>query len=284
MLPSAKTPAQASTDDDVIRLWVYGRPINTQIAYGREISRWRRFVKKPLQSVTLGDVQDFAESLSAMKPSSVARALAAIKSLMSFAHQIGYVHFNVGTAVRLPTVRNRRAERILTEEQVMTMLALTKNPRDHALLRLAYASALRISELASLTWRDLSERGDSGQVSVIAKGGKTHTVLLSAGTWAELVALRQPGEADNTPVFVSRKGNRLSTAQMHRVVAAAAQRSEIKGKISLHWLRHAHASHALDRGAPIHLVSQTLNHANLATTSVYVHARPTESSGKYLGI
>lgn len=283
-LPSAKTPAQASTDDEVIRLWVYGRPLNTQIAYEREISRWRRYVKKPLQSVTLGDVQEFAESISEMKSSSVARALAAIKSLMSFAHEIGYVPFNVGTALRLPTVRNRRAERILTEEQVMTMLALTKNPRDHALLRLAYASALRISELASLTWRDLSERVDAGQVGVIAKGGKTHTVLLSAGTWQELVSLRQPDAADDSPVFVSRRGNRLSKAQMHRVVAAAAQRSEIKGKVSLHWLRHAHASHALDRGAPIHLVSQTLNHSNLATTSVYVHARPTESSGKYLGI
>lgn len=281
---SAKTPTQASTDDEVVRLWLYGRPDNTQRAYLREVERFRISAQKTLQNVTLRDVQEFADSVSDLKASSVARALAAIKSLLSFAHQIGYVHFNVGTAVRLPTVRNRRAERILTEEQVMKMLALTKNPRDHALLRLAYASALRISELASLTWRDLSERGDAGQVSVIAKGGKTHTVLLSVGTWSELVALRKPDSSDDSPVFVSMKGNRLSCAQMHRVVAAAAQRSEINGKISLHWLRHAHASHALDRGAPIHLVSQTLNHSNLATTSIYVHARPTESSGKYLGI
>lgn len=282
--PSTEKPVQASSDFEVVKLWLHGRPANTQRAYRREVERFQKLVKKPLQLVTLADVQAFADSISEMKPSSVARALAAMKSLMSFAHEIGYLQFNVGLAMRLPTVRNRRAARILTEEQVMGMLALTRNSRDHALLRLAYASALRISELSSLSWHDLSERGESGQVSVLAKGGKTHTVLLSAGTWCELVALRMADASDDSPVFVSRKGSRLSKAQIHRVVVAAAVRAGIPASVSLHWLRHAHASHALDRGAPIHLVSQTLNHSNLATTSIYVHARPTESSGKYLGI
>jgi integrase/recombinase XerD len=277
-------PVQASNDEDVVKLWLHGRPTNTQRAYQREVERFRSFVQKPFQKVTLSDVQGFSDSIVDLRPSSVARALASIKSLMSFAHEIGYLQYNVGLPVRLPTVRNRRAERILTEEQVMRMLALTNNQRDHALLRLAYASALRISELASLSWRDLTERGDSGQVSVIAKGGKTHTVLLSVGTWVEITALRTADSTNDSPVFVSKKGTRLSKAQIHRVVVAASQRSEIPSKVSLHWLRHAHASHALDRGAPIHLVSQTLNHSNLATTSVYVHARPTESSGKFLGI
>lgn len=278
------SPSQASTDSELVRLWLHGRPKNTQRAYLREVERFLGFVEKTLNLVTLSDVQEFSDSLSTMKPSSVSRALASVKSLMSFAHQVGYVQFNVGTAIRLPSVRNRRAERILTEEQVMRMLALTKNPRDHALIRLAYASALRVSELAALSWGDLVERGDAGQVSVVTKGGKTHTVLLSKGTWVELVALRPVEATENCPVFVSRRGTRLSTAQIHRVVVAAARRAGISQSVSTHWLRHAHASHALDRGAPIHLVSQTLNHSNLATTSVYVHARPTESSGKFLGI
>jgi integrase/recombinase XerD len=196
----------------------------------REVGRFFEFAKEPLQAVKLSHVQDFADSLGEMKSSSVTRSLAAIKSLMSFAHEIGYTQFNVGLPVRLPTVRNRRAERILTEEQVMKMLALTKNPRDHALLRLAYASALRISELASLSWRDLAPRGDSGQVSVMAKGGKNHTVLLSSGTWNELKALRIQDSLDDSPVFVSRKGNRLSPVQIHRIVVAASQRSEIPAK------------------------------------------------------
>jgi integrase/recombinase XerD len=52
--------------------------------------------------------------------------------------------------------------------------------------------------------------------------------------------------------------------------------------VSPHWLRHAHASHALDHGAPISLVQTTLGNGNLKTTSVYAHARPDDSSALYL--
>ena len=48
------------------------------------------------------------------------------------------------------------------------------------------------------------------------------------------------------------------------------------------WLRHVHASHAMDRGAPVHLVKETLGHANIATTGRYLHTRPTDSSSLYL--
>jgi len=54
--------------------------------------------------------------------------------------------------------------------------------------------------------------------------------------------------------------------------------------VSAHWLRHAHASHALDRGAPIHLVQATLGHASVATTGRYLHARPNDSSSRYLAV
>jgi integrase/recombinase XerD len=61
-----------------------------------------------------------------------------------------------------------------------------------------------------------------------------------------------------------------------------AKRAGINMTVSAHWLRHAHASHAIDEGAPITLVSQTLGHADLKTTSVYAHARPNDSSSRYL--
>ena len=51
---------------------------------------------------------------------------------------------------------------------------------------------------------------------------------------------------------------------------------------SPHWLRHACASHSLDRGAPVQVVQQTLSPASLATTSRYTHARPGQSAGTYL--
>jgi site-specific recombinase XerD len=69
-----------------------------------------------------------------------------------------------------------------------------------------------------------------------------------------------------------------------RIVRAAAERAGIAAGVSPHWLRHAHASHALDRGAPVYLVSSTLGHADLRTTSAYTHARPGDSSARYLGV
>ncbi|WP_430734229.1 tyrosine-type recombinase/integrase [Fodinisporobacter ferrooxydans] len=96
--------------------------------------------------------------------------------------------------------------------------------------------------------------------------------------------LREEAELDD-PIFVSRKKEgQLSPSQVHRIVKAAAKRAGLGDNVSAHWLRHAHASHSLDRGAPIHLVQSTLGHASVATTGRYLHARPTDSSARYLGV
>jgi len=155
-----------------------------------------------------------------------------------------------------------------------------------AQLRLCWrwrSTAPRVSELCGLRWRDARPRDDAGQVTLFGKGGKTRTVLLTAATWRELEAARGDAGSDD-PVFRSQKGGPLSPVQVWRIVRAAARRAGIEGDVSPHWLRHAHASHALDRGAPVHLVQATLGHADLRTTSKYTHARPTDSSARYLGI
>jgi site-specific recombinase XerD len=107
-------------------------------------------------------------------------------------------------------------------------------------------------------------------------------VLLAAAAWRALQALGPGAPAD--PVFRSRAGGHLSPVQVWRIVRKAARDAGIPADVSPHWLRHAHASHALGRQAPIHLVQQTLGHASLATTSKYAHARPGDSSGRYLGL
>ncbi|MCC5633691.1 tyrosine-type recombinase/integrase [Nostoc sphaeroides] len=84
------------------------------------------------------------------------------------------------------------------------------------------------------------------------------------------------------PVFVSGKGGHLCRSMVFHIVKNAATRAEIEGNVSPHWLRHSHASHSLDRGAPIHLLQKTLGHSSVAITEMYLHARPTDSSGLYL--
>ncbi len=126
-------------------------------------------------------------------------------------------------------------------------------------------------------------RDAAGQITVYGNGGMTRHVLRSSGTWDDLTAIR--GEAgDAAPVFVSRTGGPLSRAQAFRIVRAAAKRAGVDRDVSPHWLRHAHASHALDRGAAVHFVQATLGHSSVATTGRYLHARPTESSSKDLAV
>ncbi|MHC2069748.1 tyrosine-type recombinase/integrase [Bremerella sp. T1] len=100
--------------------------------------------------------------------------------------------------------------------------------------------------------------------------------------WEALMKLRD-SDALEAPVFRSRKKGNLDESAVWRIVKKASQRAGIDKDVSCHWFRHAHASHALDRGCPIHLVQATLGHSSISTTGRYLHARPSESSGEYLG-
>lgn len=284
-LPTTSQPTarQASTDAQLVALWLHGRSPHTQRAYRSDVKRFLAFVDEPLRQVTLADVQGFADSLLGLAPASRGRTLSAVKSLLAFGHRIGYLAFDVGRPLRLPRQKNRLAERILSESDVQRLLAVEPHRRNRVLLRLLYAGGLRVAELCTLTWRDAQERGDAGQVAVSGKGEKTRVVLLSTATWQELTGLRD-GADINAPVFRSRKGGHLDPSQVLRIVRAAARRAGIRARVSPHWLRHAHASHALDRGCPIHLVQATLGHESVATTGRYLHARPTDSSARYLAV
>ncbi|MBD1938601.1 tyrosine-type recombinase/integrase [Microcoleus sp. FACHB-68] len=80
----------------------------------------------------------------------------------------------------------------------------------------------------------------------------------------------------------SNPGGHLSTAHLHKIVAAAGKRAGIEGKVSHHWLRHSHAFHAINKGCPIHLVQATLGHSSIETTGQYLHTNSSDSSGLHL--
>ena len=275
---------QADTDRQFVAMWLarHESP-HTRRNYGRQAARFLAFVDKPLGEVRVGDLQAYLATLAEQASATRANAAAALKSLFSFAQETGFVRFNVGKAVKAPAVKNTLAERIMPEADAMRMIALEPHARNRALLTLTYGAGLRISEVCGLRWRDTAEREGAGQVTAFGKGGKTRVVLLSVNTWRTLLAIRGGAGADD-PVFRSREGGALDPSQIHRIVKAAAARAGLSADVSAHWLRHAHASHSLDRGAPIHLVQATLGHASVATTGRYLHARPTDSSARYLGV
>lgn len=282
-MSAAALVPQASSDEALIELWLHGRSTHTRRAYASDVARFRGRVGKPLSLVTLADLQEFADALDGLAPASRHRALSAVKSLLAFGHRIGYLPFDVGRVLRLPATRTRLAERILTEAEVQRMLSLEPDERNRTILAVLYGSGVRVSELCGLCWRDVQPGGDAGQITVFGKGGVTRAVRLPASVWLRLTDLRG-GAGPGAPVFRSRKRGALKPLAVLRIVRRAAARAGIEARVSPHWLRHAHASHALDRGAPIHLVQATLGHASITTTGRYLHARPRDSSSRYLAL
>ena len=180
----------AAQDSLFLQRWLHGRSKKTIQAYLADILRFYDCVGKPLQHVTLEDVQDFINSLSHLSPASRSRMTASVKSVLSFGLKTGYLQVNVGTVVKLPKLENTLAERIMSEQQVAKMFALEQNKRNHAILVLLYRAGLRVSELCSLTWRNLQDRSESGQITVYGKGKKTRHVLLDQATWQEVMSLK----------------------------------------------------------------------------------------------
>lgn len=274
---------QPTPDDQILDLWLHGRSRATQRGYRAEATRFMAAVSKPLAQVTLTDLQDWADAIEAegLEPATRRRMLAAVKSLLSFSHKLGYLPFDVGKPLRLPPLRDTLAERILDETTVLRMIALEPQPRNAAILTLLYAAGLRVSELCGLRWRDVQVRQAGGQITVLGKGAKTRSILLPSGVFERLVNLRD-GAGDDAPVFRSRKKGHLDRSQVLRITHRAAVRAGVNRKVRNHDLRHCHASHSLERGAPISLVAQCLGHSSISTTGRYLHARPNDSSARYL--
>jgi integrase/recombinase XerD len=273
-------------DSQIIDIWVENQPSpHTRGCYRRDSKRLLDFVEKPLARITLADLQGFAQALSdsGLAPISRARTLAAVKSLFGFCQRMRHIPVNPAAELALPSYENRLAERILDEEDVHRIIAANVEPRDHVLLNILYGAGLRVSEACGLRWRNLHARGDAGQVTVFGKGGRTRAITLPAPLWSELSGLRGGAGAEE-PVFPSRSGRALDRGRVRVIVRQAAEGVGIDAHVSPHWLRHSHASNALDHGAPIHLVQATLGHSSVATTSRYLHARPGDSSARFLAV
>jgi integrase/recombinase XerD len=265
----------------MVTLWLANyRSPETRRRYATDARSFFAFVDKPLGLVTVRDIQAFGERGCGGSPATVAARLTGIKSLIAFAHRVGYIPFDAAAPVQLPAVKDSLAERIITEFDMQRLLGLERHPRNAAILRLLYASGLRISELCGLVWSDLTPRDEGGQLSVMGKGGKTRSVLLPRSIWQRLLDLRSSPDCCG-PVFRSRKGGALQPRQVHDIVKRACVRAKLPAA-SAHWFRHSHASHSLDHGCPPHIVQATLGHSSLTTTSRYVHARPGDSSSRYL--
>ena len=278
-------PKQADTDEQLISLWLHGKSPHTQRAYKSDTEQFFKFAKKPLRAVILSDLQNFSDSLDEkdLSAGSKRRVLSSVKSLISFAHKLGYLAFDISRPLILPSSKDTLAERILSENEVHRIIEAENNPRNKLILKLLYISGVRVSELCGLSWKDFKERADGGQMTVFGKGSKTRVILLPQNIWDELLSFRNGGSEDS-PVFRSpKKDGSLHPTTILRVVKAAARKAGISKAVSPHWMRHAHASIASEK-APLHVVQASLGHQSIQTTSRYLHVKPNDCSSKYLRV
>lgn len=286
---NALIPVQERDEQDmqVISAWLFGKSKQTQKGYRRVAIDMLHRVGKPLRSIALFDVQEYISQLNG-EAGTIALAINVIKSLYSFTTELGYTEVNIGKGIKPPKVRSELAQRILTETEVIRMIDRVSKRRDHALLRLLYHAGLRVSEIVGLKWEDVREVGDGAVLSVWGKGEKQRYVPISQEMYSELHELDGRHLGKDRYVFQSRKSKGgtlpMDTRQVERIVLEAARNAGISGNVSPHWLRHSNASHALDNGAPVHVVKESLGHASLLTTTRYSHIKPGTGSSQYLKI
>lgn len=234
-------------------------------------------------SVEIHDLRAWLASLHGrgLARTTIARKLAALRSFYRFLGRSGQ-ESDPAHGLRSPRIPLRLPTRMEMEE-VEALLhapdpATPLGARDLAILELLYATGVRVSELVGLDLPDLNR--PSRILRVLGKGGKERVVpfgevaedALDLYLEARGRLLREDG--DPMALFLNARGGRLSDRSVRTVVRrylGEAGLARLAGVVTPHTLRHAFATHLLDRGADLRAIQELLGHADLATTQKYTH-------------
>jgi integrase/recombinase XerD len=235
-------------------------------------------------------VEEYGVSLQSMgyAQSTVARKTGAIRSLFRFLLEEGIIQQNLAEDLRARRP-GRSLPTVLSEEDVVALLQATNATpapaglRDRAMLELAYAAGLRVSEVVGelgITEADLDL--ERGWVRCMGKGAKERQVPIYPGMVEVLQryikdarpALRAKAAnrrvAGVPTLFLNNRGLPLSRQGFWLILKRYAVKAGI-AKVSPHTLRHTFATHLLKGGASLRHVQVMLGHANIATTQIYTH-------------
>jgi integrase/recombinase XerD len=223
-----------------------------------------------LARISQGDAQAVYDTLCGEYSISTANlARAALSSLYRHAQGLGVRVDNPWRTVRERRQRVSLAERIMSEEDVQRLIEATPDGMPRLLVRLMYHTGARVSEALGIRGRDLRRTADGAWVvTLMGKGGKTRWTRLPPQLVAEIARVRGRYLRPDDRLFTFR-----SRSRAWQIVRRAARQAGL-GPVSPHWLRHAHVSHALDHGVPLHVVKVEVGHSSIATTDRYTHVAP----------
>jgi integrase/recombinase XerC len=209
------------------------------------------------------------------KKSSLARKLAALRSLYRFLAREGRAGLNPAAEVRTPK-QPQHLPKVLTKDDANALMEFPEGEdvlamRDRAILETLYSTGARVSELVGMNLDDLNL--SDGLVRLRGKGRKERIVpigTVAMDTLREYQAQARFSGDDAAPVFQNRRGGRLTARSVERIVEKYSGRLT-GGRISPHALRHSFATHLLDEGADLRAIQEMLGHASLTTTQKYTH-------------
>ena len=294
------TPSLSSASSSELSLFIEmlmaerGAASHTVSAYARDLSDFLTFLatKKTAAAAASADhVRAYLEVLAAdgLAPTSRARKLSAIRQFFRFLLAEGVRTDDPTSAIDSPK-RGRPLPKVLSLAEVETLVgtakeacasALDGSPRRrayrlNALLETLYASGLRVSELVALPRNVLAV--DDRVLTIKGKGGRERLVPLNDAAREALsaylgVMAQEPALKASPFLFPTGDGGQHMTRQRlgQELKALALAAGLDPARVSPHVLRHAFASHLLERGADLRTVQQLLGHADISTTQIYTH-------------
>jgi len=250
-------------------LAVRGCSPHTFNAYEIILRKWTEYLgKKPLKQATPQDIKNWMVVLhdSGLKAATVAHRLVGLKSF--------YQWLDESTGLPSPARHIRQPKvvyklpTVLSQQECDWLLASPTNPRDKAILNILYSTGCRRAELSDARLEDFNLERRTFFIRH-GKGDKQRMTILSElavdaiKKWLEIRGI-QPGL-----LFNGFSGDRIS-----RTVARYARGSLGKKNIAAHCLRHSFATHLIEGGADLETIRVLMGHANLNTTSIYLHTSP----------
>ena len=257
---------------------------HTLSAYGRDLADAEAGVEGGLMKGDEAGVEGWYAGLAreGLSPATQARRRSAVRQFYRFALGEGWRSDDPSRRLDAPK-QGRSLPRTLSGEEIQRLLAASAHEgaaglRLVALVELAYASGLRVSELLGL--RLEAVRRDPAWLIVRGKGGKERLAPLNTSAreavkaWLIARDAARPDKAPDSPWLFpssSAKGH-LTPRRFAQLLDQAAIDAGIDpARVSPHVLRHAFATHLLDGGADLRVVQTLLGHADIATTQIYTH-------------
>ncbi len=214
-----------------------------------------------------------------MSGESVYLEIAALRAFYKFAENEKFLPANIAENLSLPR-RWKRLPKALSNDEIKKLLA-PENPEtpqslcDQAILELAYASGLRLSELKNLRLEQLHL--DAGFINVIGKGNKERVVPVGRTAVAALNRFIEVGRpkliTPKSPanVFLTKRGTPFASVTLWLHIKNRVRRAGVERNMTPHMLRHSFATHLLEHGADLRVIQELLGHANIGTTEIYTH-------------